>query len=160
MKIKQIDLYQLQKPRPQTAVQPKRPSWVETAEVANPVSVYPHLKPHRNRWYPQDWGLVWCKVTLEDGTWGLGMTYYGWTTAGIIKHHLAPNLIGEDGLEIERINEMLWRMSHLYGAMGLAAYAISAIDLALWDAKGKLLQKSVAACALQPPLDRGLPHPR
>ena len=145
MKIKSIEVMKLEPAGSPLQTQPRRPPWSDHDEVANPLSHYPRFKPHRNIWYPKSWDYVWVKLTLEDGTWGLGYTYYGWATAGIISEFLAPNLIGEDALDIERLNDMMWRMTLLFGATGLAALAVSAIDLALWDAKGKLLQKPVWA---------------
>ena len=54
----------------------RRPGWAEKAEVANPMSRYPKVKRHRSLWTPH-WEAVWCKVTAEDGTWGLGNTGHG-----------------------------------------------------------------------------------
>lgn len=116
--------------------------WQRTSEVANPMSRYPRVKAHRSLWLPR-WEETWCKVTLEDGTWGLGSTSHGRVTAAIIEDHLAPNLIGEDGFAIERLADMMFRLTKPYGSVGLAAYAVSAVDLALWDAKGKALAQPV-----------------
>ena len=69
----------------------------------------------------------------------LGLTDYGRPVAALIDDHLAPNLMGEDGLAIERLADMMFRMTKVYGSVGLASYAVSAVDLALWDAKAKLL---------------------
>lgn len=142
MKVANVEVFRLDMPldAPPT---PHRPALSESAEVANPLSGYDRFKRHRDLWYPKDIDMVWCKITLADGTYGLGTTYFGWATAGIIREHLGPNLIGEDALDVARLNEMLWRMTNLYGATGLASYAISALDLALWDAKGKLLGQPV-----------------
>ena len=118
------------------------PSWWETAEVANPMSRYPHVKRMRNLWMP-NWEEVWCVVTAEDGTWGAGSTSYGTPVAAIINEHLAPQLIGQDCLATEKIADMMFRLTKPYGTQGLASYAISAIDLALWDLKGKLLDQPV-----------------
>lgn len=142
MKIADVEVFRLEMP-PGAPQKPQRPSWAESAEVANPLSGYYRFKRHRDLWYPKGIDMVWCKVTLADGTFGLGATYFGWATAGIIRAHLGPNLIGEDVEDVARLNEMLWRMTNLYGAGGLASYAVSAIDLALWDAKGKFQGQSV-----------------
>ena len=63
-------------PESTSKTKPRRPAWSENAEVANPMSRYPHVKAHRSKWLPK-WGAVWCKVTLEDGTFGLGCTSHG-----------------------------------------------------------------------------------
>jgi L-rhamnonate dehydratase len=123
---------------------PRREAWSKRAEVANPMSRYPRFKPHRDLWRP-GWGEVWCKVTLEDGSWGLGQTSHGRPVAAVIDDHLAPHLIGEDVLAGEKLADMMFRLTKPYGTAGLASYAISAVDLALWDARGKLLGKPVYA---------------
>jgi L-rhamnonate dehydratase len=142
MKITDIQAVRVNIPPRQKKTPPRRESWAANDEVANPMSRYPKVKRHRSLWSPR-WEQVWCKVTLEDGTWGLGSTSYGRPVAAIIDDHLAPNLIGEDGLAIERLADMMYRLTKPYGSTGLASYAISAVDLALWDAKGKLLGQPV-----------------
>ena len=52
-------------------------------------------------------------------------------------------LIGEPALATERLWDMMNRLASPYSAAGLAAYAISAIDLALWDLQGKILGRPV-----------------
>jgi L-rhamnonate dehydratase len=143
MKIVNIQAMRLNTPPRITRTEPRRPSWNVTAEVANPMSWYPRVKAHRSLWLPQRWEQVWCKVTLEDGTWGLGQTDLGRAAAAVIDDHIAPNLIGEDGLAIEKLADMMWRLTKPYGTSGIASYAISAVDLALWDAKGRLLDQPV-----------------
>ena len=117
-------------------------SWHYTAEVANPMSGYARYKSHRSLWLPA-WEQTWCQVTLEDGTRGLGSTSHGRVTAAIIDDHLAPILVGEDGYAVERLADMMFRLTKPYGSGGLAAYAVSAVDLALWDAKGRSLGQPV-----------------
>lgn len=118
--------------------------WHHRSEVANPMSRFPRVKAHRSLWLPK-WDETWCQVTLEDGTWGLGSTSHGRVTAAIIDDHLAPNLIGEDGFAISKLSDMMFRLTKPYGSTGLASYAISAVDLALWDAKGKALGQPVCS---------------
>ncbi len=52
-------------------------------------------------------------------------------------------LIGENPLEIERLWDKLYRGSIYYGRRGPAIHAISGIDIALWDIKGKALGQPI-----------------
>jgi len=127
-----------------TATTPaRRPAWTEHAEVASPMAHFPRFKRQRASWRPR-WPSVACLVTAEDGSWGLGMTRYGSPVIGIINEHLAPLLVGEDGTDTEHVWSLMQGMTSPY-AGGLSCYAISAIDLALWDLKGKLLGQPVYA---------------
>ena len=86
---------------------------------------------------------VGCIVTADDGSWGFGISRYGAPVISIINEHLGPLLVDEPCMATERLWDMMMRMSSPYGAAGLGAYAISAIDLALWDLKGKVLNRPV-----------------
>ncbi len=143
MKIKSIEVVNVNIPQREYSAKPRRPSWNDTDEVGNPMSWYPHVKRHRSKWTDMGWGPVWVKVTLEDGAWGLGSSTYSRPVSAIIEDHLAPQLVGQDGFAIERLADMMFRLTKLYGSWGLASYAISAVDLALWDAKGKALGQPV-----------------
>jgi L-rhamnonate dehydratase len=52
---------------------------------------------------------------------------------------LAQTIIGEDPFDIERLWEKMYRASVWFGRRGAAIQAMSGIDLALWDIKGKAL---------------------
>ncbi|MEM1076284.1 MAG: mandelate racemase/muconate lactonizing enzyme family protein [Pseudomonadota bacterium] len=87
--------------------------------------------------------LITATVRLEDGHEGTGYTYNGGrgghATAAIIKHDLAPFLLGQDAQDVEALNEaMQWHM-HYVGRGGILSFAISAVDIALWDLRGKKL---------------------
>lgn len=145
MKIKAIQAVRLNLPPaagPKT--QPRHPSWTESAEVANPMSRFPNYKRHRSSWLPR-WETVHVKVTAEDGTWGLGQTSFGRATAAVIEDHFAPVLTGESCFAIEKVWDMMFRMSKPYGSAGIAACAMSGVDLALWDLVGKLKGQPVYA---------------
>ena len=114
----------------------KRPSWTETAEVANPLSRYPKYK-RRSLWTPK-LGQIACIVTAEDGSWGIGLTTHSGPVMPVINDHFAPLLQGEDCMATEKLWDMMYRFSFPYGPSGIASYAISAVDLALWDLKGKI----------------------
>jgi L-rhamnonate dehydratase len=70
------------------------------------------------------------------------MTRYGAPVISVINDHLGPLLVGEPCMATERLWDMMARMTSPY-AGGIAPFAISAIDLALWDLKGKLLKQPV-----------------
>jgi L-rhamnonate dehydratase len=153
MKITSVQAVRVTLPAREATTAPRRAPWSQNAEVANPMSRYPRVKAHRSLWLPR-WEAVWCKVTAEDGTWGLGSTGYGRPVAAIIDDHLGPQLVGEDCLATEKLADMLFRLTKPYGSTGLASYAVSAIDLALGDPKGKLLDKPVYALLGGPQKER------
>ena len=130
------------KPRPKT--KPRVSRMADGSEFISPMSRYPAFKGRRAHWAPTErWKKVACVVTADDGTWGMGLTPYGGPVAGIINDHFAPNLVGEHCMATEKLWDMMNRMASPYGTSGLTSYAISAVDLALWDLKGKLLKRPV-----------------
>ena len=106
MKITDIRAVRLNRPARPPVPAGRRPSWWTTDEVANPMSRYPKVKAHRELWLPK-WESVWCKVTLEDGTWGFGQTSHGRAVAAVIDDHLGPRLIGEDCLATDKLADIL-----------------------------------------------------
>lgn len=78
-------------------------------------------------------------MTAEDGTWGVGFAPMSGPVLSIINDHFAPLLEGQSAMSIEKNWDLMRRASSPYGAYGLTSYAISALDNALWDLKGKLL---------------------
>ncbi len=83
--------------------------------------------------------LVTATVTLEDGSEGTGYTYTGGkgghAIKAMIEHDLAPALVGRDGPAIEEIYDFMEWHIHYVGRGGIASFAISAVDIALWDIK-------------------------
>lgn len=81
------------------------------------------------------------KVILENGSEGVGYTYTGGVggraICNMIEHDLKSILIGKDASCVEKLwEEMNWKV-HYVGRGGIASFAISAIDIALWDLRGK-----------------------
>jgi L-rhamnonate dehydratase len=56
---------------------------------------------------------------------------------------LAASIVGEDPVDVERLWDKMYRASVWFGRRGAAVQAISGIDLALWDLKGKILGQPV-----------------
>ena len=111
-------------------------------QPATPMARYPAYKGRRSAWTPP-WRNAACVVEADDGTFGLGMTRYAGPVLSIINDHFRPHLVGENCLATEKLFDLMVRLAAPYGAQGLPSYAISAVDLALWDLKGKLLQRPV-----------------
>ncbi len=85
--------------------------------------------------------LVTATISLDNGREGTGYTYTGGKGGRAIKsmleYDMAPALIGEEASQIERINDFLIWHIHYVGRGGIASFAISAIDIALWDLRCK-----------------------
>lgn len=122
---------------PQSESSSRRPPWTRTAEVAGPMSGYEKYKRLRTSWRFD--GAVGCVAMASDGTVGFGVSRHGSPVVHLINEHFSRILEGENALATERCWDMMMRASRPYGSSGLASYAISAVDLALWDLKGKLL---------------------
>lgn len=85
--------------------------------------------------------LVTTTITLEDGSQGTGYTYTGGkgghAIKAMIEHDFAPALIGKNGSDIDGIYDFMEWHIHYVGRGGIASFAISTIDIALWDIKCK-----------------------
>ena len=63
-------------------------------------------------------------------------------------------LIGEDPMDVERLWQKMYRGLIYFGRRGIAIHAISGLDIALWDIKGKALGKPVCELLGTPKRDR------
>lgn len=94
--------------------------------------------------------ITLARVESSDGLVGWGECISQFREASlatriVIEQGYAPLLVGEDPMEVERLwNRML---DHVwwYGPEGIAAFGVSAVDMALWDLKGKALGLPVAS---------------
>lgn len=86
--------------------------------------------------------LLIVHLDTDAGHRGLGFAYTleggGRAMKQVAADDLAPLLVGEDPLDHERLGaKAYWRLQGI-GRRGLVAQAYSAVDLALWDLKGKV----------------------
>ncbi len=81
------------------------------------------------------------RIECSDGTTGLGESYLGVYAPLVYKafiEHFAPYMLGEDPLDIAQVMGKVRRQCLWWGWTGASISALSAIDIALWDIKGKL----------------------
>ena len=87
---------------------------------------------------PDHPNLIWVKVYNEDGTYGLGETWFGAEAVEADIHsRLAPILIGKDPTRLEYIYSLMQPYIGFFGT-GAEMRALSAVDVALWDLNGKI----------------------
>jgi L-rhamnonate dehydratase len=77
-------------------------------------------------------------VHAEGGTYGLGTVGGGSPVAmSVIEHHLACLMLGIDVFDTVKNWQTLYRNTISLGRKGVVLAAISALDIALWDIRGK-----------------------
>lgn len=93
-----------------------------------------------------DGTLSWSSTTVvvvrvEAGdAHGTGWTYAGSGCQAVVDGHLAHVVVGADPMDIPALNEAMVRACRNLGRPGLVSCAISAVDIALWDLKARLLE--------------------
>ena len=84
--------------------------------------------------------LITATLTLADGSQGTGYTYTGGrggqAVLAMLRHDLAPLLVGRAADDIATLHEAMQGHVHYVGRGGIASFAISALDTALWDLRG------------------------
>ncbi|MEM6641821.1 MAG: mandelate racemase/muconate lactonizing enzyme family protein [Bacteroidota bacterium] len=89
--------------------------------------------------------LITCTVRLEDGAEGTGYTYTGGkggkAIVAMIEHDLKPDLLGKNGEDIAFIADLMEWNIHYVGRGGIASFATSSIDIALWDIHCKKVEQ-------------------
>jgi D-galactarolactone cycloisomerase len=79
-------------------------------------------------------------VETDAGITGYGEAFgYGvpHATTAVINQVLKPLLIGADATQIAALQDQMYRQTHLFGRYGITTFAISGIDIALWDIAAK-----------------------
>lgn len=96
-----------------------------------------------------DGTLSWSATTAvaatvsAGGRTGLGWTYSSPAAAGVIDHHLAGAVQDRDAFDIPGGWQAMRRACRNLGTKGLVMQAISAVDIAWWDLKARLLDCSL-----------------
>lgn len=89
-------------------------------------------------WPALDMCLV--KVTTDTGITGWGDAFaYNCraAVAAAVDHMVAPLAVGQDARDIAGLSHRLQQRLHLFGRYGITLFALSGLDIALWDIAGK-----------------------
>ena len=89
---------------------------------------------------------AWVRIHCDEGLSGLGEAspmQGGLASLGMVAHNLAPALIGKDPLDHAVLLDTLLHTVVKLGPEGALTGALAALDIALWDVKGKLLNQPI-----------------
>jgi L-alanine-DL-glutamate epimerase-like enolase superfamily enzyme len=105
------------------------------------VSAYtvPTDAPEADGTYQWDRTVLALVEVAAGGATGIGYTYTDAATARFAHDHLAPLVTGRDALDVPAAWVAMWEAVRNLSRPGVAAMAVSAVDVALWDLKAKLL---------------------
>lgn len=94
-------------------------------------------------WYDTRTIMI-LKITTDTGIIGWGEAFGpAFINEAVINNYFKPYLMGKDPLDIEVIWERLYNMFRDHCTKGNAIEAISAVDIALWDIKGKFFNQPI-----------------
>ncbi len=98
-----------------------------------------------------DGTFAWDRTTLvvveacARGVRGLGYTYGDLAAQALVQRTLMPVVVGTSAMDVARAWVAMNRAVRNAGRPGVASTALSAVDVALWDLKGRLLGVPVSA---------------
>jgi D-galactarolactone cycloisomerase len=88
----------------------------------------------------QTMNTVWLRIMTDAGIEGWGEAFGHGTAAAtmtVLETQLAPAILGQDARDIAGLRQRLAKAFHIYGRNGPHLFALSALDIALWDIAGK-----------------------
>jgi L-alanine-DL-glutamate epimerase-like enolase superfamily enzyme len=111
---------------------------VRTTILRMPWPDTPWLKGHA---FGDSRNFLVVDVETKGGITGMGYLFLFRpaikTIAACLEETIIPRVIGKDASAVEAIWQDLWKTTITYGRGGIATMAMSALDIALWDALGK-----------------------
>jgi L-alanine-DL-glutamate epimerase-like enolase superfamily enzyme len=97
-------------------------------------------------WRALDSCLVRVDTDAGITGWGEAFSYScRRAVAAAVKDMIAPLAVGRDAADIDGLHGEIQRRLHIFGRFGIAAFALSGLDIALWDIAGKICGKSLHA---------------
>ena len=80
------------------------------------------------------------RIKTDKGLEGIGDGYYGNSAPGVaatIRETLTPEIMGREATAVGGLYERMYRAGFYSGRIGIYSYAVSAVEMALWDLLGK-----------------------
>ncbi|WP_339730666.1 mandelate racemase/muconate lactonizing enzyme family protein [uncultured Gimesia sp.] len=98
---------------------------------------------------PADWrtslGQILVAIDTDSGITGYGVGGGGLAGSHVVKTVLRDLLLGRNPEEISQLWEEMYQATLAFGRKGIAIMAISGVDLALWDLRGKYEQQPLVS---------------
>lgn len=95
--------------------------------------------------------LIIATVHQSNGLSGTGYTYTGGrgghAVRAMLEHDLVPFVLGRDAASIDALYDAMQTHIHYVGRGGVSSFAISALDIAMWDLRGKRESESLLRMA-------------
>ena len=112
---------------------------LEVYELKIPFSI--GIKSSSADFLKQD-GMDFCVIKIETDNgitgWGDAFSFNcRRAVSEVILNMVKPHLIGKNPLDVQNINFELQKKLHLFGRYGITMFAISGVDIALWDIVAK-----------------------
>jgi L-alanine-DL-glutamate epimerase-like enolase superfamily enzyme len=101
------------------------------------------------QWRPDDTlaqRSAWVRIHCDNGSSGIGEAspmQGGLASLGIVARDLAPLVVGQDPLDHAVLHDTMLHKFAKLGPEGALSGALAAVDIALWDLKGKLLGQPI-----------------
>jgi len=94
--------------------------------------------------------LDFCLVRVETDAgivgWGDAFAYNCRSAVTVaVNDMIAPLAVGQETADIAALNRTIQKRLHIFGRFGIQAYALSGLDIALWDIAGKAARKPLHA---------------
>ena len=97
-------------------------------------------------WQALDFCLVRVDTDAGITGWGEAFSYScRRPVAAAVNDMIAPLAVGHDAADIAGLHATIQRRLHIFGRFGIAAFALSGLDIALWDIAGKAAGKPLHA---------------
>jgi L-alanine-DL-glutamate epimerase-like enolase superfamily enzyme len=91
--------------------------------------------------------IVFCRLTTDEGHVGYGLTggqYLPWAVVAALETDFLETVRGMDPRRTEAIHKKVWQNLNSRSFTGVISFALSALDIACWDIRGKAENRTVA----------------